>query len=188
MVGEMVLILTSSPAFIFSSISCSCLRAFKNADFKRAVCSAFKSFFTFCNEHRSHKTTLLLAVFLFFQQGEKSTLHCEQTRGLYGTNSSKAFFSVGLESRSRILSTTSSNPTSIMKSILFTLGMAFQSAGGGRGGGICNRVCSSWRRSAALAAFCFCSGVCLGGWGLGGGCGGWYELCELLGVPPLTYW
>lgn len=164
--------LTSSPAFIFSSISCSCLSAFKNADLRRAVCSAFRSFFTFCNAQRSHKTTLLSFVSLFFQQGEKSTPHCEQTRGLYGTNSSRAFFNVGLESISRILSTTSSNPTSIMKSILLTLGMAFQSAGGGRGGGICRSVCSSCLRNAALAAFCFCSGVCFGGWGLGGGCGG----------------
>jgi len=131
-------IFTSSPAFIFSSISCSCFSALRKADLSLDVCSAFNSFLTFCKAHLSQSTYSLdlLAASLFFQQGEKSTRHCEHIRGLYGINSSKAVFNVGFESISNILSTTSSKPTSIIKSILFTLGMALQSAGGGLGGGI----------------------------------------------------
>ena len=55
--------------------------------------------------------------------------------------------------------------------MLLTLGIARQSAGGGRGGGICNKVCSNCLRKAAFAAFCFCSGVCLGGCTAFGGTG-----------------
>jgi len=145
----------SSPAFIFSSSSCSCFKALRNALLSRDVCSAFKSFFVLVSEHFSQRTSPAFSSSLCFQFGEKSIPHWSQISGFVGSVSVRTLFKVGFPSLSRIMSTISSRPTSIIKSILFTFGITFQSAEGGLGGGICNRVCSSCLLNAALAALCF---------------------------------
>ena len=155
-------------SLIFCSISCSCLRAFKNAAFKRAVCSALSSFFTLTVLHFSHTVTSSESLpGLFVQEGEKSVLQREQTLGFINC-SRNGTLCFPLASLAAITSTTDSSPTKSMKSWLPRLGINDHSGGGGFGGGIWSSVLSNCFRSAILAAACFPPGLCwwelLGKW------------------------